>query len=353
MRAAMLKGGDFTIGELPDPSPAAGQVLVAPLYNGICGSDLHFRESLRAMASQTPADQRANLPTFVPGHEFSAEVLELGPDTNSPLKPGDRIVPIPFAMTANGPETVGLSISLGGGLATRSVVIADRCFRLPQSIPDDLAALTEPLSVGRHAANLANRNRGPNLIIGCGPVGLAVLIALKAQGRGPILAADFSAERRALAEALGADIVVDPAQESPYAHWSALKFTPSNISPLLATTLTQQPPGANIFECVGAPGLIDQVIKNAPLHSHIIVVGVCAHVDHHTPLDAIVRELTIEYSFAYRPDEFEASLRLIGDEPERVARLVTSRRPLQETALAFDALASSPSEVKILVNPRA
>lgn len=352
MRAAIIRGGDITIEELPDPRPAAGQVLVAPRFAGICGSDLHYRETLRAMAQNTPAEQRHSLPGIVPGHEFSAEVLEIGPNTTTDLRVGDRVTPIPFAKVAHGMETVGLSPTYSGGLSNLSVVMADRTYRLPDCIPDDLAALTEPLSVGRHAANLANRNRGPNLIIGCGPVGLAVLLALKAEGRGPILVADFSAERRAMAEALGADIVINPSESSPYGCWDQLDFKASPSSPLLARASLGPPAGVNIFECVGAPGMIDQVIKNAPLHSHIIVVGVCMHEDKYTPLDAIVREVTLEYSFAYRPEEFEASIRMIADNPEQVAKLITSRRPLSETAQAFDTLASSPSEIKILINPQ-
>lgn len=353
MRAAVLRGADFHVADLPDPRPATGQILVAPRFTGICGSDLHVRASSRLVAQQAPAGQRDALPALVLGHEFSAEVVEIGPGTDTSLKPGDRIAPIPFAMTERGAETVGISAAYSGGLASLSVVVADRCFRVPQSIPDDLAALTEPLAVGRHAANLADRNRGPNLIIGCGPVGLAVLLALKAQGRGPILAADFSPERRALAEVLGADIVVDPATSSPFEHWSELGFTAALTSPLLQREIQGRPAGLNIFECVGAPGMIEQMIRNAPLHSHIVVVGVCAHVDKHTPLDAILRELTVDYSFAYRPDEFEASLRLIGEQPHAVTQLITSRRPLAQTGAAFDALASSPREIKILINPRA
>jgi len=352
MRAAILQGGEFSVADLPDPKPEQGQVLVSPLFNGICGSDLHTRDFSREAAAQVSADERTSLPRFVLGHEFSAEVLAIGPRTESPVKVGDRVVSLPFAKGPKGWEAIG-SQTYVGGLATRAVVIADRCYAIPKTIPDDLAALTEPLAVGLHAVNLANRNRGPNVIIGCGPVGLAVLLALKGQGRGPILAADFSPERRALAEALGADIVVDPAQTSPYAHWGDLGFTPSPISPLLEREMLRQPPGVNIFECVGARGLLDQMIKNAPVHSHIIVVGVCSHVDHHRPVQAIVRELTVEYSFAYRPNEFDASLRMIGDFPDRVAKLITSRRPLAETGFAFDALATSPREAKILINPHA
>src|SRR3974377_2007938 len=109
MRAAILRGGDFAIAQLPDPKPQRDQVLVAPLFNGICGSDLHFRASLRQAASTVPPEQRRNLPVYVPGHEFSAEVVEIGPGTDTPLRVGDRIVPIPFAMTARGPKTVGVS----------------------------------------------------------------------------------------------------------------------------------------------------------------------------------------------------------------------------------------------------
>ena len=83
---------------------------------------------------------------------------------------------------------------------------------MPDSLPTDLAALTEPLAVGEHAVGLARLQPGqPCLVVGCGPVGLAVIAALKGRGHGPVLAADFSPTRRRLAEAFGADEVIDPA----------------------------------------------------------------------------------------------------------------------------------------------
>ena len=79
------------------------------------------------------------------------------------------------------------------------------------------AALTEPLAVGVHAVAKANiRGDEVPLVIGCGPVGLAVIAALKLKGLHPIVAADYSPARRALAEKLGADVVVDPAHTQPY-----------------------------------------------------------------------------------------------------------------------------------------
>ena len=152
---------------------------------------------------------------------------------------------------------------------------------------------------------------------------------------------------------LGADIIVDPANGSPFQHWEDLGLAPYPMSPLLEREFRGLPPGANIFECTGAQGMLDQVIKGAPAHSHIIVAGVCPHEEKLTPLDGILRELTLEFSFAYRPEEFAAALALIEAHPDKAARLITSRQPLARTEAAFDSLAKSPSEIKILIDPSA
>jgi threonine dehydrogenase-like Zn-dependent dehydrogenase len=354
MRAAVLQGSTITVQSLPDPTPTAGWLLVEPIATGICGSDLHYRERAVMAEAGLPPEQRQSLPRIVPGHEFSARFLEAGPGTDTGFKPGDRLAPLPFTHSPHAPngfEVIGLSPDYSGGLATLSVVDASRAFAIPDAVPSDLAALAEPLAVGLHAANLAARNRGPNLVIGCGPVGLAVIFALLRQGRGPILAADFSAERRAAAEALGADIVLDPALTSPFSHWQDLSFSPLPSSPLLEPEFRGLPPGANIFDCVGVPGLLDQIVKSAPQHSHVITVGVCAHEDKLTPREAIVTELTLEFSFAYRPEEFRQSLEAIAADPDRVRRLITSHLPLAETGNAFDRLANHPAEIKVLIDP--
>ena len=357
MRAAVLQGSKITVETLPDPSPGPGQVLVSPILTGICGSDLHYRSRAIDAEAATDADQRHQLPRIVPGHEFSATVVALGPDTdtssNPGLRPGDRIAALPFTHGHDGFEVIGLSPLRSGGLATLSVVDATRTFLIPDGVSSDLAALAEPLAVGLHAANLANRAAGPNVVIGCGPVGLAVILALTRQGRGPIIAADFSARRRQAAATIGADIVIDPAEDSPFGHWSDIGFSPNPPSPLLERAFKGLPVGVNIFECVGAPGLIDQVVKSAPRHSHVIIVGVCAHQDKLTPREAILGELTLDFSFAYRPEEFVAALASIAEDPSGASTLVTNKLPLAQTGAAFDRLANRPEEIKILIDPHA
>lgn len=350
MRAAVLQGNSISIRNLPDPSPAAGQLLVRPVYTGICGSDLSARKQMAALAETRPPDR---LPAIVPGHEFSAQVVGIAPGTETDLREGDLVTGLPFTHTHKGPQSIGLSPLHGGGLAELSCIDAVRSFRVPATVPADLAALTEPLAVGLHAANLASRNAGPNMVVGCGPVGLAVILALTLAGRGPVLAGDFSAERRAAAAALGAGIVLDPATDSPFTRWDELGLKPHPMSPLLARDFRGLPPGANLFECTGASGVIDQILRSAPPHSHVVVAGVCPHEQKLTPLYGILRELTLEFSFAYRPEEFAAALALIEAHPDKVARLITSRQPLANTEAAFDALAKNPSEIKILIDPQA
>ena len=340
MRAAVMRGGQIDVETPDDPAPDEGEVLLAPLATGICGSDLHMRERLAAAADRGP------LPSVIPGHEFCAELLAAGPDTTPRFALGSLVTAIPFAATPEGSDTVGMSPLRPGGLATRMVVEESSLFLVPDGIPATRAALTEPLAVGVHAVGLATRHTdGPHVVIGCGPVGLAVILSLRANGRGPIIASDPSPERRAAATALGADVVLDPTTASPYERVADFGFLEAQISPLLPRDTAAQPAGITVFECVGAPGLIEDILRWAPRHSHAVIVGVCPGEDTITPVLGITREITLEFSFAYRPDEFGRSLELIASNGPLVDTLVTSRVALEETEAAFDRLASMPSEI--------
>ena len=123
------------------------------------------------------------------------------------------------------------------------------------------------MAVGLHAVAKANLAEGDlPLVIGCGPVGLAVIAGLKLAGAAPIIAADFSPKRRALAEGLGADIAVDPAQTSPYRKWGELAIPEGGEADSPLSTMMgvgpQLRPGV-IFECVGVPGVLQQILEGA------------------------------------------------------------------------------------------
>ena len=152
MRAAIMQGRAISIETVPDPTHGPGQLLVAPIFTGICGSDLHYRERAIKAEDALAGAPRDVLPAIVPGHEFSAEFIECGPDTESLFRPGQRVVPLPFTPShhaPNGFEVIGLSPTYSGGLSSLSVVDAQRAFAIPDNVPSDLATLTEPMAVTR------------------------------------------------------------------------------------------------------------------------------------------------------------------------------------------------------------
>jgi len=216
MRAAVMRNRQLVVADVPPPDPGPGEVLVKTLACGICGSDLHARQHAHRMvelARHFPHRKPMDLARDVVfGHEFCCEVLDYGPATLRNLKPGARVCSLPALLTPQGPVGIGYSNDNVGGYAERMLLSEALLLEVPNGLQPEHAALTEPLAVGIHAVEKAAvRGNEVPLVIGCGPVGLAVIAALKLKRLHPIVAADYSPARRALAVKLGADVVVDPA----------------------------------------------------------------------------------------------------------------------------------------------
>jgi 2-desacetyl-2-hydroxyethyl bacteriochlorophyllide A dehydrogenase len=289
------------------------------------------------------------VPPMVLGHEYVGELLDYGPDTDRTLAPGSIVTSVPYLDTPDGPQLIGLAPAAPGGLAERMVLQESRL--LPVSDLDNAAraALAEPLAVGAHAVGAADMAAGDvALVIGCGPVGLSVIASLKALGHGPVVAADFSPGRRALAERVGADEVVDPSDASPYTAWADLAGPAMLPSPLLET-----PRRANtvVFECVGTPGVLASVMNSALPHTRVVVVGVCMQPDTITPVVGTTKELTLRFVFAYRPDEFAKALQWIVEDTVDVGPFITATRGFDEAAAAFADLRQPEHHCKILLTP--
>jgi threonine dehydrogenase-like Zn-dependent dehydrogenase len=337
MKAAIFRGGDIVVDSLPEPVPAVGQVLVKTLACGICGSDLHAAKHAHRMVAVT-----RRIPGRVPmdlsrdvvfGHEFCCEVLDYGPATERRFKAGTRVCSMPLMMEADGPKGMGYSNTYVGGYAEQMLLAAPLMLEVPNGLPTDHAALTEPLAVGVHAVEKAalNGDEAP-LVIGCGPVGLAVIAALRLKGIHPIVAADFSAKRRELALKMGADVVVDPAKEQPYA-----KLAPAKR--------------AAIFECVGVPGVLQQMFEAVPRDARLVVVGVCMEPDTIEPMFGIVKELSLQFVLGYTPEEFARSLRLLAEGQVDAEALITGKVGLDGVKGAFGELGNPERHTKILVEP--
>lgn len=347
MRAAVMRAGALVVDEVADPVPGPGQVLVRTLACGICGSDLHaLKHGDQLVAQMDEAKVLAADMGIVPvamdlsrdvvmGHEFVAEVVELGADTWN-TKVGDIVTSLPVVLDVSGIQQVGYSNDFPGGYGELMVLSDPLALKVPNGLDARRAALTEPMAVGLHAVNRSGIQPGGSaLVIGCGPVGLAVIAALRLHGVESIVAADFSSARRALATAMGASVVVDPSAQPAIEAWRETKAR----GPL------------TIFEAVGVPGMLDSIMQMAPAKAEILVVGVCMVPDSIQPMRGILRELTVRFAFAYDPMEFADTLRRIAEGELDVTPLITGTVGLDGVAGAFDALADPEAHAKILVEP--
>jgi 2-desacetyl-2-hydroxyethyl bacteriochlorophyllide A dehydrogenase len=337
MRASVLRDGYMVYrDDLPEPVPGPGQVLVAVRSCGICGSDLHFAahgELMLEMSEQAGAGAggiQVDLSRDIfMGHEFSAEILEAGPDTET-HPTGTMVTSLPIVLSAKGFDPIVYSNSTLGGYAERMLLSAPLLIPIPNGLDPKHAALTEPMSVGLHAVNKSNIVPGETaLVIGCGPIGIAIIAALSVRGVESIVASDFSPKRRELATAMGAHQVLDPAQGSPFDSVKARV----------------------VFEAVGVPGIIDDILRRARRGTRLIVAGVCMQPDAMHPFFGIAKEISMQFVLAQTPDEFAESLRALADGEIDVAPMITGEVGLDEVGAAFDDLADPERHCKILVRP--
>lgn len=345
MRAAVLRDGEMLVrDDVAEPEPGLGQVLVRVKACGICGSDLHFTKHGQTMLDL--GDEMEGVPDMgdapldtgrdvFMGHEFAAEVLEVGPDTVAPA-PGALVTSLPVLLTMTGIRNLAYSNDLPGGYAERMLLSAPLVLEVPNGLDAQHAALTEPTAVGMHAVNRSRIAAGEGaLVIGCGPVGLAVIAVLAQRGIEPIVAADLSPARRALASTMGAHEVVDPAVEPAFDAWARTGAGRQLV----------------VFEAVGVPGMLEDVMRRAPARTRVLVVGVCMERDTVTPFFGIAKELTIDFALAYDPNEFAESLRFIAEGEIDVAPMITGEVDLDGLPGAFDDLANPDRHCKILVAP--
>lgn len=358
MRAAVFRRGDLVVDTVPDPVLAEGQVLVRTRACGICGSDLHaarftreFADVARRAGGRYTLDPDRDL---VFGHEFVGEVVENGPGTQGRFRPGTLVTSMPLTIAGNVVHGIGYNPEIAGAYAEYLPLAERMLLPVPAGMDPDHAALVEPMAVGVHAVEMARMApEDVALVVGCGPVGLAVIAALKLQGASPIVAADFSPGRRALAARMGADLVVDPAAASPYAALldavTPEGYDPGRYAQLFGTSPRRRP--AVLFECVGVPGVMQAMFEGAPPGARIVVVGVCMEPDRFEPYFGIAKQLGVQFVLAYTPEEFARTLGHIAEGRLDVAPLVTGRVGLDGVRQAFADLANPERHAKILVEP--
>lgn len=380
MKAVLCHNNELRLETLPELKPAQGQVLLDVIRCGICGSDLHMQHScdhMHELTSRVGLNGVAkSTDKFVMGHEFCGKILDYGPNTRHKFKTDTLVCAMPLLNVADmGYQATGLSPNASGGYAEQILVQSQLMFAVPNGLSPDLAAMTEPMAVALHAVRRSRiKKNEPAIVIGCGPVGLGIILMLKASGVKNIIASDFSVNRRRLAQICGADVVIDPKQSSPFANWKeygllgnasdAINFGIGLFEKIQALNLPwwhawrvadkfgALPKRPVVFECVGMPGILQQIINGAPLFSKIVGVGVCMQSDQIEPALALNKEIEIQFVIGYTPLEFRDALHMIAEGKIDCSSLLTGVVGLNGVEDAFKALSDPEKHAKILIDPK-
>jgi threonine dehydrogenase-like Zn-dependent dehydrogenase len=295
MRAAVLRQGKVETRTIPDPVPGPGEVLVRTLACGICASDLHYMDHPEAGVDDdsgwTTYDQDVDI---VMGHEYCAEVVDFGPNTERTIPIGTRVSSRPIIFTPNGMRVIGQNPETPGAFGEFFLMDETLTKVVQSDLPSELVCIADAIGVGWSAAKRAEVGvTDIPLVIGCGAIALAVIATLKRLGVGPILAVDFVESRRQLALTMGADVVIDPAEVSPYKTWRDVASGSREATKDMMVAAGSS--GCVIIECVGIPGVLDSIIKGCERGTRILSLGGAPEGDHLHTLTAKRKGLNIQF----------------------------------------------------------
>ncbi len=334
MRAVLLKEpGSLRVESIPDPEPAPDEILLRVRNCGICGSDLHAAR----YGLQMPADA-------ILGHEFAGEIAALGAQVEG-WRVGDRVVSLPFmtcgtcAACARGDgircsalRGIGLG-QLPGAFAEYVRVHPASLLRIPPEVDFRTAALVEPLAVGLHGVRQCSLGVGSAcLVLGAGPIGLVILLWARDAGVAHVIVSEVAAGRRELAARLGG-VIADPTAGDP----AAVVRERSGREPEV------------VFECVGAPGMLNTAMLLAGIGGRIIVLGVCVEPDEILPLTGVLKELELKFALGYSKHEFAEALEALRSGRIDVGPLITDVIDLDLVPETFHALAAPTTQCKVLI----
>ena len=317
--------------ELPDPTPNAGELVVKVGRCGICGSDLHMTED--------PA--YGCKPGDVLGHEFAGEVVATGGEVTG-FGAGQLVSVIPLRSCGHCEHCrkgevrwcphFGLQ---GGGYAEYAVTRPNQCVRLPSGLTLADGAIIEPLAVALHGVNLSGLAKGDRvLVLGAGPIGLAVAYWARRMGAGAVAVQDIAEFQRERALAMRADaFVVDPA------------------APVAAAERALGGKADIVFECVGVPGLIAQAVEQVRNRGAILLLGLCTQPDTINSFAMLSKEVRLVTAAFFTTPEYEAALAALEGGALEPRALVTDTIALADTPEVFENLKRRSGQCKVLIAP--
>ncbi|MEU9239536.1 zinc-binding dehydrogenase [Streptomyces sp. NPDC048385] len=338
MKSVQTAGvGRIEVVDVERPAPGPKDVLLKIRAGGICGTDVTF---LRMGGMPARAHLGGGLVPIPLGHEPAGEVAEAGAEVTG-LKAGDRVVVNPQAAPTGIIGCGGRYGALSEYLLIENAEAGRSLAVFPETVPFEVASLNEPMAVSRHAVNRSQAGPDDKVVVfGAGPIGLGAAIWLKLRGVRHVVVADVIPARLEKALAVGADAVINSAEEDVTARLTALHGRSANA-------LGQPRPGTDVFiDAAGAPAVFDTVVANARWHARLVMVAVQKKGE--IDLGGMLRsELTLIASQGYPTEIFEVTPELV-EHHERFAKLISHRVPFTDVHRAFE-LARTPGAAEKVV----
>ena len=334
MRAAMLvEPGRFELRDVPRPEPEPTEALIRIARTGICGTDMHIFHGHYAAE---------NLP-MIPGHEFTGHIEALGEDVTG-LEVGQPVVvDMNIGCTRcywcrrneilNCPDMQQIGITMHGAFAEFIAVPARLVIPAPSKVSPAILALTEPLACVVRAARKSRISFAQSVaVIGAGPIGNLHVQLLRNIGAAPIIVADISPDRVAMALSVGADIGV------------------TNIDKLQETVLAATDGrGADVvIESVGLAGLYGRAMRLMRKGGHLAAFGLTGPGET-LPIDilqTILQETSIKGSVAGMGEDMHDALTLLTHGRIKTAAFTGAEYRLDEIQAVFDSFSDRPHDLK-------
>ncbi|KAA8904629.1 hypothetical protein TRICI_005435 [Trichomonascus ciferrii] len=340
------------------------EVRVAVAFCGICGSDLHEVTGGPVLAPG-PGDCHKHTGTKLPvvlGHEMAGVITEVGRKVQS-VKIGQKVAVNPLytckhfgidlceacqkGRTNLCLETarVGYSTS-GGGFADQLVVPSENVFVLPENVPLEIGALVEPLAVAWHAVRMANIRPGNNaLVLGAGPIGLALLQMLKVWGASKVIITEVLETRAQQAEKFGADLIINPLEKDKDGN---LVSVPQKVKEFL-----KGHPVDVSYDASGLQSTLDTALEATGIGGQVINLAI-----QERPLNIIPHTLTMgekiyRASMCYTDQDFSETIEALGAGRLDPTDMITSVVPLSQVVQRGfkELLTNRQNHIKILIKP--
>jgi 2-desacetyl-2-hydroxyethyl bacteriochlorophyllide A dehydrogenase len=333
MRVLNIHGvNDVRLDAIDAPKPGSKDVVVKVKACGICGSDLTYIKIggiHRKPGGVTPI-----------GHEAAGEVVHVG-DAVKGVSVGQRVAINPM-MTPSFIGSGGPEGAFTEHLLVRDARVGDSLLPIPDDLPYEIAALTEPLAVALHGVNRAQAKAGDKVVVfGCGPIGLGMVLWLVDRGVTDVVALDLASERLARAKALGARATINPAKEDVRARLTELHGS--------ARVLGHEAVGTDAFiDAAGAPNILSDVVRMAKYQSRMVVTAAYMKPVEIDLGAMLTTEMTITTAVGYpteMPDVIAALPRLSA----KLRGLISHRFPFDQVIEAIG-VAGTPASAKVMID---